>query len=215
MNKIVRLSLVAGVGLIALALAASLWPASRPRAQEGDAPPNRGPASAEPAPVYLEDERDAVSASLQLAGAVLRPENSADADWAVPVSGSVGCVYAESGDPDAYWNAPIYPPQGATLTKMVVYAYDASDTKNGQAIFGIVDAYGNWVVGWGESSSGSSGNTYFEIPIPDHQVDYGSYSYLLWWKPGLVGPDMKICGFHLYYTPPGGTNYLPSVMKEE
>jgi hypothetical protein len=214
MKRIVKLSMVAGAGLIALALAASLLPMGRPRAQEGGVTPDRGPAPAEPGPVYPEDAADAASATLQVAGAVLRPENSADVEWAVPVAGTPGCIYAVSGDPDGYWNAPIHPPQGATLTKMVAFVYDASDAADGEAVIGVVDAYGNWVVGWGETSSGSSGSTYVEIPIPNHQVD-PDYSYLLWWQPGVLGADMKICGFRLYYTPAGGTNYLPSVRKDK
>lgn len=214
MKRIAKLRLVASAGLIALVLAASLLLVSRPRAQEGDAPPNGGRMSGEPAPAYPDAEVDGVSAYLQVAGAALRPENSADVEWAVPAVNDAGCIYAESGDPYGYWNAPIYPPQGATLTKLGVYVHDASDTAAGEAVIGVVDAYGNVVQGWVGYSSGSTGNSFFEIAIPNHQVDYANYSYLLWWKPNLVGPNMKVCGFRLYYTPPGGTSYLPAVMKD-
>jgi len=213
MNRVAKLCLVAGAGLTVLALAASLLPVNRPQAQEGAAPPNGGRVSGESAPAHPDAEMDAVSAYLQVAGSALRPENSADVEWAVPALNNPGCIYAESGDPSGYWNAPIYPPQGATLTKLGVYVYDASDTASGEAIFGIVDAYGNVIDGWVGYSAGNSGNTLFEIAIPSHQVDYANYSYLLWWRPTLVGPNMKICGFRLYYTPPGGTSYLPAVMK--
>jgi hypothetical protein len=145
----------------------------------------------------------------------LRPENSADVEWAVPAIGNTGCIYAESGDPSGYWNAPIYPPQGATLTKLEVYLYDASEAVNAEVILGIVDAYGNWVYGWGGLSYGASGNTLVEINISNHQVDYGAYSYLLWWKPNVVGTGMKVCGFRLYYTPAGGVRYLPVVVNDD
>jgi hypothetical protein len=200
---------------VALALAAGLGPARRPQAQEGGLPPNGRWEPVEPAPVDPGEERAAASASLQVAGAALRPENSADVEWAVPVLDNPGCIYAESGDPSGYWNAPIYLPQGATLTKLQVYVYDASDVANGEAALGLVDAYGNWSSGWGGFSSGSGGNTSFEISIPNHQVDYATYSYLLWWKPNVVGADMKICGFRLFYTPPTRLSYLPAIQKGE
>ena len=213
MNRIVKLAMVAGAGLLVLALAASLLPVSRPQAQEGVPPQNDGRISGEPAPAQPDAEMDAVSAYLQVAGAALRPENSADVESAVPTTGYAGCIYAESGDPNGYWNAPTYPPQGATLTKLGVYVYDASDTANSRFSLGVIDATGNVLYEWGGYSAGNSGNTLFEIGISNHQVDYANYSYLLWWRPTLVGPNMKICGFRLYYTPPGATSYLPSVMK--
>jgi hypothetical protein len=78
-----------------------------------------------------------------------------------------------------------------------------------------VDAYGTVLDDWHGYSSGSSGNSFFEIAIPDHQVDYAAYSYLLWWKPGVVGANMKICGFRLFYTPPARTSYLPAILNGE
>jgi hypothetical protein len=214
MNRVVKLCLVAGAGLAVLALAVSLLPVSRPQAQEGGAPPDGGRVSGEPAPAQPDAKLDAVSAHLQVAGSALRPENSADVEWAVPELNIPGCIYAESGDPYGYWNAPIYPPQGATLTKLGVYVYDASETTNAEAYLGVVDAYGTVVAGWNAYSSGSGGNSYFEVAIPNHQVDYAAYSYLLWWRPGELGTNMKICGFRLYYTPAGATSYLPAIMKD-
>jgi hypothetical protein len=213
-NRITKLCLVAAAGLMALALAASLGPVSRPQAQEGGLPRDdrRGPM--EPAPVYPQEQTDAVSAHLQVPGSALRPENSADVEWTVPVA-NFGCIYAESGDPSGYWNVPIYPPQGATLTKLQVYVYDLSDTTDASGGIGVVDAYGNVHGDWWGYSSGSSGNTFFEVAIPNHQVDYAAYSYLLWWRPGVVGTNMKICGFRLFYTPPVRTSFMPAVLNGE
>ena len=213
MNRTAKVCLGAGAGLIALVLAASLLPVSRLRAQDGGEPSRRGRDSVEPSPVHAEEETDADSAALQVAGAALRPENSADVEWAVPKVGTAGCIYAESGDPKGFWNAPIYPPQGATLTKLGVYVHDFSNTADAYGGIGVVDAYGNVLHEWYSFSSGSSGNTYFEIAIPDHQVDYAAYSYLLWWRPNLLGANMKLCGFRLYYTPPGWIVYLPETMN--
>lgn len=213
MDRITKLCLAATAGLITLALVLGLLPASRPQAQEGGLPPDgrRGPV--EPVIASPEEQTDAASANLQVAGSALRPENSADVEWAVPKTGNPGCIYAESGDANGYWNAPIYPPQGATLTKLEVYVYDASDTANTHGILGFVDAYGTVVGEWHVYSSGSGGNTVLEINIPNHQVDYAAYSYLLWWQPGVVGASMKVCGFRLYYTPPGGLSYLPVIQN--
>lgn len=215
MNRVVKLCLMTAVGLTVLALAASLLPANRPQAQEGAAPPNGGRVSGEPAPALPDAELEAVSAHLQVAGSALRPEYSAAVESAVPTSGYVGCVYAESGDAWAWWNAPIYPPQGATLTKLQAYVQDWSDTANARVSIGVVDATGNALFEWSGYSSGNGGNAVVEITIPNHQVDYANYSYLLWWRPIQLGPDIKICGLRLYYTPPGGTAYLPSVMNDD
>jgi hypothetical protein len=95
-----------------------------------------------------------------------------------------------------------------------VYVHDASDVANTDAAMAFVDAYGTVQGEWYSQSSGSSGATYFEIAIPNHQVDYGNYSYLLWWRPNALGQDMKVCAFRLYYTPPSATTYLPAVLND-
>lgn len=212
MNKIMKFCYLVCAGLIILILAVSVVPMNHSQAQDED-PQDTERISGDLPAVSLNESLDAVSSHLQIAGAALRPENSADVEWAVPVLNTVGCIYAESGDPNGYWNAPIYPPQGATLTKLQVYVYDASSTASAFGGIGIVDAYGNIVYGYGSYSAGDGGYSFFEVGIPNHQVDYVSYSYLLWWQPREIGTNMKVCGFRLFFVP--STTFLPLIEQNK
>jgi len=149
---------------------------------------------------------------LQVAGAAMRPESSDLVEWKVNPT-YLGCIYASSGDPNQWWNAPVFPPQGATISMVRVYWFDGSSSYEGRVGFGVVDGTGYVVHSWLENSSGNSGNGYVDIPLPNHVVDYSNYSYIVWWRPNLLGDTMEICGFRLYYTTPGGVQYLPSILK--
>jgi hypothetical protein len=211
-NRTIKLaSIVMGV-LLALVLALSFAPGSGTRA-EGEPPGGRAPSDrarslARP-PVYPEEEVSTAIAHLAVAGSVLRPEESSTVEWAVSQTRH-GCIYAVSGDRWVYWNGPIDLPQGATVTNLRVYVYDAS-AENGEMYFGVVDHWGYTAYAWSGLSSGASGDQYFDIAIPNEVIDYSSYAYLFWWRPRELGSNMMLCGLRIDYFPPGGLGYLPLI----
>jgi len=220
MNRIARVSIVVLAGLVAVVLALSLAPESRLRAQgalpgpEGrTSPRGEGASDRQPPPALPDVEPDSASAYLAVPGSVLRPENSEAVEWAVSV-GYPGCLYASSGDGSQWFNAPLSLPAGSTVTNARVYYYDAT-TAHGTFEIVALDLYGAQVTGWYAVSSGSGGFGWVDIPISNLVIDYAHYTYLLWWKPGgVLGDDMMVCSYQLFYNPPGGLNYMPSVLKD-
>jgi len=214
MNRIARLSVFAVLGLLALALVLSPATSQQLQAQDPqrgtDARGDRTRPQADPA-VYPEEEPDTASAHLQIPGALMRPENSANVEWAVFYD-HPGCIYAGAGSADTWWNGPIYPPQGATLTSLRVYLYDGS-VADSQARFAVLGAYGDMAGNYPGSSYGIDGFGWFDIPIPNVVVDHAAYSYIVWWQPNQLGNTMMICGYRLYYTPAGGMVYIPTVPR--
>ncbi len=212
MNRNRRFQLAVAIVAVLVTLSMLIWRSAAPavQAQEGDRLSDRFQ-SAEPPAVYPEEELDAASAYLQIPGSALRPENSPSAEWTVDAN-YPGCIYIESGNVLEMFNVPIFPPRGATLTKVRVYVYDASayDTL---LMLDVFRPYGDEQYAWANHSSGSSGYSYFEINIPNHVVDYSLYSYALRWLPCRLGPEIRLCSMRLYYFPAGGLNYLPAVMK--
>ena len=221
MNRIARVSIVVFAALVAVVLSLSLAPASGLRAQgalpgpEGRTSP-RGDGAVDRQPPAVFPGAEAVSASAYLAvpGVALHPEDSADVEWAVPGT-YYGCIYANSGSGYDWFNAPFTLPPGSTVTSARVYYYDASSPSSATFEIVALDLYGDLVAGWYAVSSGSGGFGYVDIPISNLVIDYLHYTYLLWWHPGgVLGDDMMVCSFQLFYNPPGGLNYMPSVLKD-
>jgi len=109
-------------------------------------------------------------------------------------------------------NTPIYPPQGATLTNLRVFVYDSSAQASVAEIC-VLGIYGSVVTAWYGVSSGSSGFTFFDIPIDNHVVDYSDFSYSIDWAPNQLGDTMMVCGFQLFYTPVTRATYMPAVPR--
>lgn len=151
------------------------------------------------------------NASLRIAGSALRPRHS-NVEWAPSSSG--GCIYADSGDYRAVFNAPVYLPQGSTVKYMRIHFYDTNTTSNSSAWFTVYDQDGAIVSEWGVDSSGSAGAGYATTTEFTHTVNYESYSYLVNWRPMALGRGMELCGLRIYYQTPPGYTYLPLVVKE-
>jgi len=220
MNRIARVSIVVFAALVAVVLSLSLAPASGLRAQgalpgpEGrTSPRGEGAVDRQPPAVLPGVEEGSASAYLAVPGVALHPEDSADVGWAVPGT-YYGCIYASSGSGNEWFNAALTLPAGSTVTNARVFYYDATPST---ATFDIValDLYGGFVAEWYAYSSGSGGFGYVDIPISNLVIDYAHYTYLLWWTPGgVLGDDMMVCSYQLFYNPPGGLNYMPSVLKD-
>jgi hypothetical protein len=148
--------------------------------------------------------------SWRVTGSALRPRES---DVAYATNGSGGCTYATSGDAFTVWNVPVLLPNGATVNTLRMYYNDTSGS-NSTAWFTIYDLYGNIVNEWSVSSSGAGGNSFNDSALINHKIDYSIYSYLINWRPIVIGSTMQVCGFRVFYeAPPFGATYLPAIRK--
>ncbi len=208
-----RFAIVFKVTITLMVMLLVLGSTAQAQVSQGDTPSGRGGWQApEAGTTYPEDEPLDASAYLQTAGSALRAENTVGVESSVR-NGRFGCLYAVNGIASSFFSAPIYPPQGATLTMLRAYVYDMSGL-NGLVAFSVVDEFGYEILGWFGTSAGISGDGTFDISIPNHVVDYSKYSYQLVWQSNQLGDTMMICGLRLYYLPQGGFVHLPAVMKE-
>jgi len=137
-----------------------------------------------------------VEGQLRIAGSVLRPRGSEPTFTSI----SGGCIYAQS-EGWQVWNAPVYLPQGATVTDMRYYFYDGSSTDS-WAWFTVYDYEGFVEDEWGAASFGNTGSGYVNVGPINHVIDYANYSYVVNWRPVVAGSTMKVCGFRIWYTMP-------------
>lgn len=162
-----------------------------------------------PAWARPETEPELVSAWLRIPGTTLKPRES-DVQWGV--GGNGGSLYVTSGDMYTWFNTAVYLPHGSTVTMMRVYVKDNA-ASNSQGYFTIYDLFGNIVTEWGASSSGITGDDWFDVTIPSVGIDYSSYSYVVNWQAGDTGNDTVLHGFRLYYSPPPGFTFLPNILR--
>jgi len=155
--------------------------------------------------VEVEDMAPAASlpqAYLRVAGSVFRPRRSST-DWGDSASG--GSVYASSGSSLTVFNTPVYLPQGSIVDYIRMYYYDASSS-DCYGWFTIYDLNGEIVDEWDAVSSGTSGNGFSNSDPINHTINYGTYSYVLNWRPNQLGSTMMLHGFRIFYYP-SGTRY--------
>lgn len=144
---------------------------------------------------------------LRVSGAVFRPRGSGT-DYDTAGSGS-SCIYNAGGVSTEVFNAPVFLPNGATVTGFRMYYYDTS-TSSSMGWFTVYDLYGDIVQEWSVSSSGSSGNGFVSNTAFTHTIDYSQYSYVLNWRANATGSSQRLCGFRIFYEPPPfGVNFLP------
>jgi len=149
------------------------------------------------------------TAYLRVTGSVFKPRSSS-VGWAPGAQG--GSIYAISGSSGEVWNSPLYLPQGTLIQYVRMYYYDNS-ASNCRGWFTIYDLYGDVVDEWGVSSSGT-GNSFDDTANINHTIDYGSYSYVLNWRPNQIGSTMMLHGFRVFYYP-GGTRYGSSLILSD
>ena len=151
------------------------------------------------------------NAYLRIVGAALKPRES-NVEW-TGASSAGGCIYASSGFASAVFNVPVTLPQGATVKYVRMYYHDTNASVNSSGWFTVYDLYGQVVDEWQMDSSGDTGNGYVTTAEFTHTIDYGSYSYVLNWRPNDLGASMQICGFRIYYASPSTAIYLPLITK--
>jgi len=148
--------------------------------------------------------------SWRVSGSALRPR---DNDVSHSTNNSGGCSYVIGGDANTVWNVPVLLPNGATVDTLRMYYYDTSGS-NSSAWFTAYDLYGTIAHEWNVNSSGSTGNGYRDSAAINHKIDYNTYSYLINWRPIVIGSAMQVCGFRVFYeAPPFGASYLPAIRK--
>lgn len=140
--------------------------------------------------------------TLRVPGSVLRPRQN-DVSYSSDAEG--GALYATSGNASTVFNTPVYLPQGATVEWVRLYYYDNDPADGSYGWFTVYDLYGALVTEWAVQSV-DGGYGYRDVLVdPPHTIDYNSYSYVLNWRPNVLGVNMQLCGFRLYYTAPPAT----------
>ena len=142
----------------------------------------------------------AVPQYFRAAGSTLRPRNSSY-EYASDSSG--GCLYLTSGDPEkALFNIPMSLPDGAIIKYFRVYYYDKSTSVNGSGWITRYDNTGNSGDVWILHTSGDAGYGAAMSTLIDHEVDTVNYSYVLNWRPRVIGENMRVCGLRVNYIVP-------------
>ena len=152
----------------------------------------------------LESPEGAIS--WRVTGSALKPREN---DVSYRVNSTGACSYVTAGDANTVFNIPIYLPQGTVVDTLRMY-YDDTSASNTTAWFTVYDLYGLIVQEWPVSSSGDSGQGFADSALIDHTIDYTAYSYMLNWRPIVVGATLQLCGFRVIHNPPFfGTGFLP------
>lgn len=215
MNGVSRLGWVAIGLLLVLALVLGGRPAgTRAHAQQEGDLPSSAPSGAGWAESSIarrtaaEPETVEAETSLRIAGSALRPRDG-DAVWASGADG--GCVYVASGNNQVVFNVPLSLAPGSTVTRLRMLVNDTS-AEDCIGWFTAYDWTGHIAYEWAVQSDTMAGETWFDVDIPDHAIDYAAYSYVLNWRPYDTGPGMQLCGFRVFFHPPGGVKYLPEMV---
>jgi hypothetical protein len=166
-------------------------PAAEPSSADADVP------ASQVTPIADEEEL-LLDLQMRIAGSTLKPRsNTVDYN----VSGQGGCVYATGGNQLTWWNTPLWLPQGAEVVQFRFY-FDDTSAADSTAYLTIYDLYGNIVDEFSAQSFGSTGTGYSTSNPINHRVDYATYSYVMNWRPSVIGSEMQLCGFRIYYTAP-------------
>lgn len=132
------------------------------------------------------------------AGSVLKPRDSA-VNWAS--DGSGGCIYLSSGNSNVIVNLPLDLPDGARIDYLRLYYYDTS-AENSSAWITIYDGQGGLDDVTSVASTGNSGYGTTPSVLVEHVVNSEDYSYVLNWRPKVIGNTMRLCGLRVAYRLP-------------
>jgi len=132
------------------------------------------------------------------AGSSLRPRDSS-VDWAN--DGSGGCMYLASGDISKIFNIHLEVPNGSRIEYLRLYYYDTS-ASNSYAWVTRYDDEGDLEDVTFVASASNTGYGTTLSPYIEHIVDTTNYSYVLNWRPYVVGTTMQLCGLRVAYRLP-------------
>jgi len=133
-----------------------------------------------------------------VAGSALRPRDSS-VEWGT--GGSGGCLQLASGATYVIFNVHLEVPEGARIEYLRLFYYDTS-ASNSQAWVTLYDDDGGYddvtnVASEGNTGYGTALSEYFE-----HIINTTNYSYVLNWRPNVVGSTMQLCGLRVAYRLP-------------
>jgi len=132
------------------------------------------------------------------AGSVFRPRDSS-VNWGNDSSG--GCLYLASGDVGMIFNIPLDIPDGVQIEYLRIY-YNDTSASNSSAWVTRYDDEGNLEDVTYVASDGNAGyGTNLSAQL-FHVVDMTNYSYVLNWRPYVVGSTMQLCGLRVAYRLP-------------
>jgi hypothetical protein len=144
----------------------------------------------------------ATDAVLSVTGSALRPRTS---NTTFNVISSGGGIYAVAGSSFEVFNTPVHLPKGAQVKSLRLYFYDADPSASCYAWFSVYNLNGDLVTEWSAMSpAGSVGAGFADSAAFNHTIDNTQYTYLLNWRPNLLGSNMQLRGLQLTFTPPPG-----------
>ena len=132
------------------------------------------------------------------AGSVLKPRDSS-VNWAS--DGSGGCVYLSSGNANVIVNLPLDLPNGVRIDYLRLYYYDTS-AGTSYAWVTRYDGQGGMTDITNVASTGNSGYGTSLSALVEHVVNGEDYSYVLNWRPTVIGNTMQLCGLRVAYRLP-------------
>lgn len=157
-------------------------------------------AVAVPKPLAVKEAAPAVagSTSLRISSLAFRAVSSgANMEYYSP-----GYMYASSS-PVVAWDAPVYLPQGAVVTKVRMYYYNTNATITCEAFFEFFDlASESYVVPADFLSTQSSGLGFDDSATFNHTIDNTKYGYTVGWRSNVADNTMRLKGIEIFYTPP-------------
>jgi len=131
-------------------------------------------------------------------GSALHPRDSS-VEW--NTGGSGGCLYLVSGSSGVVFNLHQEIPNGARIDYLRIFYYDTSSSDSYSWVTRYDDAGGIEDV----ATATSTGNTGYGTNLStliEHVVDDVNYSYILNWRPNVVGTSMYLCGLRVAYRLP-------------
>lgn len=146
---------------------------------------------------------------IHVAGAALKPRAS-NTEWSTDSSG--GCLYVSGGSASTVYNIHLDIPDGARIDYLRIYYYDTSASDSQAWVTRYDDSGALEDIAY-VSSSGTSGHSTQLSAFASHVVDNVNYSYVLNWRPLVVGSSMQLCGLRVAYRVPMTDSYLPLILK--
>lgn len=131
-------------------------------------------------------------------GAAFRPRDST-VSWAS--DGSGGCVNLSAGTTYVVFNLQLDIPHGARIDYLRIFYYDTNATSSTAWVTRYDDVGGLQDV-TNVSSAGTAGYGTVLSAFVDHIVDSVDYSYVLNWRPNVLGSTMRLCGLRVAYRLP-------------
>jgi hypothetical protein len=132
------------------------------------------------------------------AGSALRPRDSS-VNWTIDPSG--GCIYLASGDAYTVLNIHLDVPHGSRIEYLRLFYYDTSASDSTAWVTRYNDEGGIEDVTNVTSDTNTGYGTTLSAYI-EHVVDSTNYSYVLNWRPYVIGSTMQLCGLRVAYRLP-------------